>query len=74
MDRQDDRPEHQTVSGRSGRAPDTAAGYQIQRQGTRRCHYAQDEEVCARVGLGFRVETKANQDATSDRHGFLIRN
>jgi len=34
---------------------------------------AQGEEVCARVASGVRVETKANQDATLDRRGVLIR-
>jgi len=33
---------------------------------------AQGEEVCARVASGFRVETKANLDATSDRRGVQI--
>jgi hypothetical protein len=70
MGRQDDSPEHQTLSGRGGRAPDAV---RTRRQGTRRCQDAQGEEVCARVASGFRVETKANQDATSDRRGVLIR-
>jgi len=67
---QDDSPQHQTLSGRSGRAPDAAT---TQQQGTRLCHDAQGKEVCAPVASGFRVETKANQDATSDRRGVLIR-
>jgi len=62
MGRQDDSPEHQTLSGPGGRAPDAVT---TQRQGSRRCQDAQGEEVCARVVSGFRVETKANQDATS---------
>jgi len=33
---------------------------------------AQGEEVGARVLSGFRVETNANQDATSDQRGVLI--
>jgi len=70
MGRQDDSPEHQTLSRRSGRAPDAVT---TQRQGTRRCQDAQNEEVCARVASGFRGETKANQDAMSDRSGILIR-
>jgi len=73
MGRQDNSPEHQTLSGHGGRAPDSAAGHQTQRQGTRRCQDAQGEEVCARVASGFRVETKANQDATSDRRDVLLR-
>jgi len=40
---------------------------------TRRCHDTQGDAVCARVASGFRVETKANQDGTSDRRGVLIR-
>jgi len=70
MGRQDDSPEHQMLSGRRGRAPDAVT---TQWQGTRRCQDAQGEEVCARVASGFRVETKANQDTTSDRCGVLIR-
>jgi len=71
MGLQDDSPEHQTLSGRGGRAPDAVT---TQRQGTRHCQDAQGKEVCARVASGFRVETKANQDAMSDRRGVLIRN
>jgi len=37
MGRQDESPEHQTLSGRGGRAPDAVT---TQRQGTRRCHDA----------------------------------
>jgi len=37
MGRQDDSPEHQTLSGRGGRAPDAVRKW---RQGTRRCHDA----------------------------------
>jgi len=70
MGHQDDSPEHQTLSGRGGRAPDAVT---MERQGTRRCQDAQGEEVCARVASGFGVETKANQDATSDQRGVLIR-
>jgi len=70
MGRQDDSPEHQTLSGRGGRGPDAV---RTRRQVTRRCQDAQGEEVCARVVSGFRVETKANQDATSDPRGILIR-
>ena len=70
MGRQDDSPEHQTLSGRGGRAPDAI---RTGRQGTRRCQDAQGEEFCAWVASGFRVETKANQDAKSDRRGVLIR-
>jgi len=69
MGRQDDSPEHQMLSGHGGRAPDAVT---TQRQGTRRCQDVQDQEVCAQVASGFRVETKANQDATSDRRGVLI--
>jgi len=70
MGRQDDSPVHQMLSGGGGRTPDAV---RTRRQGTRRCQDAQGEEVCARVASGFRVETKANQDATSDRCGVLIR-
>ena len=70
MGREDDSPEHQTLSGRTGRAPDAVT---TQWQGTRRCQDAQGEEVYARVVSAFRVETKANQDATSDQRGVLIR-
>jgi len=35
MGRQDDSPEHQTLSLRGGRAPDPAAGHQTRQQGTR---------------------------------------
>jgi len=70
MGRQDDSPEHQTLSGHGGRAPDALT---MQQQGTRCCQDTQGKEVGARVALGFRVETKANQDSTSDRCGVLIR-
>jgi len=70
MGRQDDSPEHQMLSGRGGLAPDAVT---TQREGTRPCQDAQGEEVCARVVSGFMVETKPNQDATSDRGGVLIR-
>jgi len=70
MGRQDDNPKYQTLSGRGGRAPDTVT---TQWQGTRCCQDAQGKEVCARVASSFRVETKANQDATSDRHAVVIR-
>jgi len=70
MGRQDDSPEHQTLSGRGGRAREAVT---TQQHGTRCCQDAQGEEVCARVASGFRVETKANQDATSDRRGVPIR-
>ena len=63
MGRQDDSPEHQTLSGRGGRAPDAVT---TQWQGTRRCQNAQGEEVCAQVVSGFRVETKANQQRQLD--------
>jgi len=71
MWRQDDNPEHQTLSARGGRTPDAVT---TQRQGTRRCQDTQGEEVCTRVASGFRVETKANEDATSDRRGVQIHN
>ena len=45
----------------------------MQQQSTRRIQDTQDQEVCAQVVPGFRVETKANQDAMSDRRGVLIR-
>jgi len=70
MGRQDTSPEHQTLSGCDGRAADAVT---TQRQGTRHLQDAQGEQVCARVPSGFRVETKANQDLTSDRRGILIR-
>ena len=66
--RHDDSPDHQTPSGRGGRAPDAVT---TQQQGTRRCQDAQGEEVCARVVSGFRVETKANQGPMLDRRGII---
>jgi len=71
MGREYDSPEHQMLSGCGGRAPDAVT---TRRQGTKRCHDGQGKGVCARLASGFRVETKANQDATSDRRGVLIRN
>jgi len=69
--RQDDSPDHQTLSGRGRRAQDAVT---TQRQGTRRCQDTQGKEVCPWVASAFRVETKANQDAMSDRRGILILN
>jgi len=70
MGRQDDSPEHKTLSGRGGMVLDAVT---TQRQGTRHCQDAQGEEVCARVASRFRVATKGIQDAMSDRRGVLIR-
>jgi len=68
---QDAAAQYRVLSERGGMAPDAL---RTRRLRTRHCEDAEDEEVCAQVASGFRVETKANQEGTSDRGGVLIRN